>query len=76
MNEKEQLLKEIEQAPDYLVKEVLNFLLFTKNKTQKNRREIKTRICLSEIFKRMVCSKNAIALTKCKQGDLLYPNKQ
>ena len=34
MNEKEQLIKEIEQAPDFLVKEVLNFLLFTKNKTK------------------------------------------
>jgi hypothetical protein len=31
MKEKEQLLKEIEQAPDYLIKEVLNFLLLTKN---------------------------------------------
>ena len=34
MNEKEQLIKEIEQAPDFLVKEVLNFLLFTKNRTK------------------------------------------
>ena len=32
MNNKEQLIQEIEQAPDYLVEEVLNFLLFTKNR--------------------------------------------
>ena len=32
MNEKEQLIKEIEQAPDSLVEEVLNFLLFTKSR--------------------------------------------
>ncbi|PSB08513.1 hypothetical protein C7B62_16560 [Pleurocapsa sp. CCALA 161] len=35
MKEKKQLLKEIEQAPDYLIKEVLNFLLLTKNKSKK-----------------------------------------
>jgi predicted amino acid-binding ACT domain protein len=35
MNEKEQLLKEIEQAPDYLIEEVLNFLLLTKNSSKK-----------------------------------------
>lgn len=34
MNEKEQLIKQIEQAPDFLVKEVLDFLLFTKSRTQ------------------------------------------
>ena len=34
MNEKEQLIKEIEQAPDFLVKEVLDFLLFTKSRTK------------------------------------------
>ena len=34
MNDKEQLIKEIEQAPDFLVKEVLNFLLFTKSRTK------------------------------------------
>lgn len=34
MNEKEQLIREIEQAPDFLVKEVLDFLLFTKNRTK------------------------------------------
>ena len=32
MNDKEQLIKEIEQAPDSLVEEVLNFLLFTKSR--------------------------------------------
>ncbi|MGL5871407.1 MAG: DUF2281 domain-containing protein [Xenococcaceae cyanobacterium] len=31
MNEREKLIKEIEQAPDSLVEEVLGFLLFTKN---------------------------------------------
>jgi hypothetical protein len=35
MNEKEQLLKEIEQAPDHLIEEVLNFLLLTKNNSKK-----------------------------------------
>ncbi|MDJ0578442.1 hypothetical protein [Crocosphaera sp.] len=30
MSTKEQLLKEIEQSPDYLIEEVLNFLLFIK----------------------------------------------
>ena len=34
MNEKEQLIREIEQAPDFLVKEVLDFLLFTKIRTK------------------------------------------
>ena len=32
MNDKEQLIKEIEEAPDSLVEEVLNFLLFTKSR--------------------------------------------
>lgn len=32
MTEKEQLLREIEQAPDFLVSEVLNFLRSTKAK--------------------------------------------
>lgn len=32
MNEKQRLIKEIEQAPDFLIKEVLDFLLLTKNK--------------------------------------------
>ena len=34
MNEKEQLIQEIEQAPDILIREVLNFLLFTKNRVK------------------------------------------
>ncbi len=34
MTLKEQLLKEIEQSPDLLVEEVLNFLLFTKSRQQ------------------------------------------
>lgn len=34
MNEKKQLIEEIEQAPELLIKEVLNFLLFTKNRVQ------------------------------------------
>lgn len=32
MTSKEQLIQEIEQAPDDLVEEVLNFLLFTKTR--------------------------------------------
>ena len=38
MNEKQRLIKEIEQAPDFLVREVLNFLLSTKNKTKRKER--------------------------------------
>lgn len=34
MNDKQRLIKEIEQAPDFLVKEVLDFLLFTKNRVR------------------------------------------
>lgn len=34
MNRKQQLIKEIEKAPDDLIKEVLDFLLFIKNKNQ------------------------------------------
>lgn len=30
MSTKEQLLQEIEQSPDYLIEEVLNFMLFLK----------------------------------------------
>lgn len=30
MSTKEQLLREIEQSPDYLIEEVLNFMLFLK----------------------------------------------
>ena len=32
MSEREQLIQEIEQIPDFLVREVLNFLLFIKTK--------------------------------------------
>lgn len=32
MNDKQRLIKEIEQAPDFLVREVLDFLLSSKNK--------------------------------------------
>ena len=34
MNDKQRLIKEIEQAPDFLVKEVLDFLLLNKNKSK------------------------------------------
>ena len=34
MNEKQRLIEEIEQAPDFLIKEVLDFLLSSKNKTK------------------------------------------
>ena len=34
MNDKQRLIEEIEQAPDFLVKEVLYFLLSSKNKTK------------------------------------------
>jgi hypothetical protein len=33
MSEREQLIKELEQSPDFLVHEVLNFLLFIKART-------------------------------------------
>jgi len=33
MSEREQLINEIDQTPDILVKEVLNFLLFIKSRT-------------------------------------------
>lgn len=38
MDEKQRLIREIELAPDFLVKEVLDFLLLTKNRTKKNER--------------------------------------
>ena len=48
MNEKEQLIREIEQAPDFLVKEVLDFLLFTKSRTkyikQSSVRDLETKL--------------------------------
>jgi hypothetical protein len=34
MTPREQLLHEIENAPDFLLEEVLDFLLFTKNRRQ------------------------------------------
>ena len=37
MNDKQRLIKEIEQAPDFLIAEVLDFLLSTKNKVRKNK---------------------------------------
>jgi hypothetical protein len=33
MSDKEQLINELDQAPDFLVREVLNFLLFIKTRT-------------------------------------------
>lgn len=36
MSAREQLIREISQSPDYLVKEVLNFLLFIKAKNQQD----------------------------------------
>ena len=39
MSEKEQLIKELEQAPDVLVREVLNFLLFIKTRTNENNKQ-------------------------------------
>jgi len=39
MSEKEQLIKELEQAPDVLVREVLNFLLFIKTRTNESQQQ-------------------------------------
>jgi hypothetical protein len=36
MSDKEQLIHELDQAPDFLVSEVLNFLLFLKARTNEN----------------------------------------
>ena len=36
MSDKEQLIHELDQAPDFLVREVLNFLLFIKTRTSEN----------------------------------------
>jgi len=36
MSDKEQLIHELDQAPDFLVREVLNFLLFLKARTKEN----------------------------------------
>ncbi len=39
MTAKEQLLQEIEKAPDSLIEEVLNFLLFTKSRADRKTSE-------------------------------------
>ena len=36
MSDKEQLINELDQAPDFLVREVLNFLLFIKTRTNES----------------------------------------
>ena len=36
ISDKEQLIHELDQAPDFLVREVLNFLLFLKARTKEN----------------------------------------
>lgn len=41
MTSKETLIQEIEQAPDYLVEEVLDFLLFVKKRLQQKSSEPK-----------------------------------
>ncbi len=33
MSDKEQLINELDQAPDFLIREVLNFLMFIKTRT-------------------------------------------
>ncbi|MDJ0708390.1 MAG: hypothetical protein QNJ46_34405 [Leptolyngbyaceae cyanobacterium MO_188.B28] len=42
MTTKEQLIKEIDQAPDFLVEEVLNFLLFLKVRLKQKTSEATT----------------------------------
>jgi hypothetical protein len=42
MTTKEELIKEITQAPDFLIEEVLNFLLFIKNRFKQRTSENKT----------------------------------
>ena len=37
MNDKQRLIEEIEQAPDFLISEVLDFLLSTKNKVKESK---------------------------------------
>ena len=39
MNDKQRLIKEIEQAPDFLIAEVLDFLLSTKNKARESKQK-------------------------------------
>ena len=38
MNDRQRLIEEIEQAPNFLIAEVLDFLLHTKNKIKKSKR--------------------------------------
>ncbi|TAE56963.1 MAG: hypothetical protein EAZ87_17240 [Nostocales cyanobacterium] len=42
MTVKEELIKEITQAPDFLIEEVLNFLLFIKNRFKQRTSETQT----------------------------------
>ncbi|MBD2626876.1 hypothetical protein [Trichormus variabilis] len=42
MTVKEELIKEISQTPDFLIQEVLNFLLFIKNRFKQRVSENKT----------------------------------
>jgi hypothetical protein len=39
MSDKEQLIRELDQAPDFLAREVLNFFLFIKTRTIENYRQ-------------------------------------
>ncbi|WP_204106613.1 MULTISPECIES: DUF2281 domain-containing protein [Spirulina sp. CCY15215] len=40
MNVKERIMQEIEQTPEFLVEEVLDFLQFLKNKYQQDKRGV------------------------------------
>lgn len=42
MTTKEELIKEIAQAPDFIIEEVLNFLLFIKNRFKQRISELQT----------------------------------
>ena len=42
MTTKEELIKEITQAPDFVIEEVLNFLLFIKNRFKQRTSETQT----------------------------------
>jgi hypothetical protein len=42
MSTKEELIKEIAQAPDFIIEEVLNFLLFIKNRFKQRISESQT----------------------------------
>ena len=39
MNDKQRLIEKIEQAPDFLIAEVLDFLLSTKNKARESKQK-------------------------------------